>query len=64
MATAKLKKFIVNVRFTDVEYSVDVKAATLEEALAIGRALKIQDILQGELADWNNREVRAVWENE
>jgi hypothetical protein len=67
--TKKTKSFSVSFHMTDARFTIDVEAATLEEALAAGRALGLSKALQkfnkNTPALWDDfsGDVASVWEN-
>jgi hypothetical protein len=69
MAKKATKSFSVSFNLTSARFTVDVKADTLEEALAAGRALGVSKALQQFQKDKNacwddyEGEVNSIWEN-
>jgi hypothetical protein len=69
MAKKVTKRFSVSFNLTSARFTIDVKADTLEDAIAAGRALGVSKALQqfqkGKNAFWDDYEgeVNSVWEN-
>jgi hypothetical protein len=65
----KAKSFSVSFNMTNARFTIDVKAGTLEEALAVGRALGLSKALQQFEKNPNNcwddfdGDVSSIWEN-
>ena len=69
MATKKkdaLKTFSITGRINNLDISIEIKAATLEEALIKAREKKFTDFVEatGDVFDYEGPEIRSVWVNE
>jgi hypothetical protein len=69
MAKKATKSFSVSFNLTRARFTIDVKADTLEDALAAGREMgaskALQQFQKGENAFWDDYEgeVKSIWEN-